>query len=144
MKHSPTNTVSKTHFHTGSKAAAWCAGLLATLLLTNVSLAADKGKDNSNARYEQERSVCLKGESPQARDTCLREAAAAKQQTRAGQLTTESEEQLQRNRERRCEAQPAADREFCLQRMRGAGTQSGSVEGGGIVRELRVVVKPGQ
>ena len=36
------------------------------------------------------------------------------------------------------------DREYCIRRMKGEGTVSGSVEGGGVMRELRVITRPGQ
>ena len=34
------------------------------------------------------------------------------------------------------------DREYCIRRMKGEGTVSGSVEGGGLIRELRVITRP--
>lgn len=73
------------------------------------------------------------------RDPAVREAQAARQEARRGRLQEESPAQLQRNRTIRCEGLPAEDRGYCMRRMDGEGTISGSVEGGGILRELRVV-----
>ena len=46
----------------------------------------------------------------------------------------------EQNRLARCDRLPAGDREDCVRRMHGEGTVSGSVEGGGIYRELRTTV----
>ncbi|MFZ6874089.1 hypothetical protein ACO0LF_18685 [Undibacterium sp. Di27W] len=139
MKHFPTKSSTS-----NLKSAGLIAGIVSSFLLFSTCVAADRDDTSARSRYEQERSLCDKGQSNQSRETCLREAGAARQQARAGSLTTESEEQLQRNRERRCEAHAASDREYCLQRMRGEGTQSGSAERGGILRELTVTTKPAQ
>ncbi len=118
---------------------------IASFFLINLSVAADRDDSSTRARYEQEKDACLKGESNQSRDTCLREAGAARQQAKLGTLTTPGPDQLQRNRESRCNVhESAADREYCLRRMRGEGTQTGSAQSGGISRELTVIVKPGQ
>ena len=47
-----------------------------------------------------------------------------------------SAEQLQRNTQLRCEPLTGDDRAACMARMRGEGTVSGGVAGGGILREL--------
>jgi hypothetical protein len=135
------------HYQTkipAQKIAGLIAAIFSSFLLANICVAADREDISARSRYEYERSLCEKGQSNQSRETCLREAGAAKQQLRSGALTKESEELLQRNRERRCDAHSGSDREYCLQRMRGEGTQSGSAERGGISRELTVTVKPGQ
>ena len=48
-----------------------------------------------------------------------------------------------RNALERCKALPEPDRNDCVLRMQGRGTTSGSVEGGGIYREL-VTIIPGE
>ncbi|MFZ6733674.1 hypothetical protein ACO0LG_17235 [Undibacterium sp. Ji42W] len=130
--------------HTAKKTAGLIAGIISSFLFINMSVAADRQDTSASARYEYEKSLCLNGQSNQSKETCLREAGAARQQAKSDSLTTASEDQLQRNRELRCNALPPADREYCLQRMRGEGTQSGSAQSGGISRELVVPVKPGQ
>ncbi|BBB68097.1 hypothetical protein UNDYM_3844 [Undibacterium sp. YM2] len=134
----------QTRMPAGKTAAALVAAIISSVLLAGTCVAADRDDSSARARYEQERERCNKGETNQSKETCLREAGAARQQAKSGSLTTASEDQLQRNRELRCNALPPTDRDYCLQRMRGAGTQSGSAERGGILRELVVPVKPGQ
>ncbi len=152
MKHDQTNDTTTNFLHGDSrmpaikKTAGLIAGIISSFLFANMCVAADRQDTSASARarYEYEKSICLNGQSNQSRETCLREAGAARQQAKSDSLTTASEEQLQRNRERRCDSHPPADREYCLQRMRGAGTQSGSEQSGGISRELVVPVKPPQ
>jgi hypothetical protein len=70
------------------------------------------------------------------RATCLREAGAALQEARRGNLSTGSDRDLGQNRMIRCDALPAQDREDCAMRMQGQGSASGSAQQGGILREL--------
>lgn len=86
-------------------------------------------------QYRQERSACLSGKSHQDRATCLREAGAAYMEARRGALANAADTDLQQNATRRCDAQPPADRPACVQRILGAGSTQGSVEGGGVIRE---------
>jgi hypothetical protein len=92
----------------------------------------------AQAQYQQDRAACLSNQSNQDRATCLREAGAALQAARRGDLGSE-QAPYDQNRLSRCNALPAADREDCVRRMQGGGTASGSVEGGGIYRELRTI-----
>jgi len=122
---------------------------LKTLLLVSLSavalgaVAADRPARDSagiHQQYLQERSQCgsLSGED---RKTCLREAGAAQAEARRGTLAADDAASYEQNRLARCEVhQNAEEREYCLRRMRGEGTTSGSVEGGGILRELVVTV----
>lgn len=96
--------------------------------------------DSPEARYQQERARCLSGQTHQAREVCLQEAGAALEDARRGRLGAGDERQWQANALLRCQRQPASERELCERMARGEGTQSGSVESGGIVRELRVTV----
>jgi hypothetical protein len=89
-------------------------------------------------RYARDRAACMDGRTNQDRATCLREAGAALTEAKRGGLSNDSA-QFERNRLSRCDAHPAADRDECVRRMN-AGSTSGSVEGGGILRELRTTV----
>jgi hypothetical protein len=91
------------------------------------------------AAWADDRTDCQKLEDKEARAACVREAGAAKQAARRGQLM-ESNADFEKNRLARCGYVPAADREDCERRARGEGTVTGSVEGGGIYRELRTTV----
>ena len=86
------------------------------------------------ARYEQERATCLNGTSNQDRATCLKEAGAARDEARKGQLN-DGDAKYHRNAKVRCEALAGDEARDCLARMKGKGTTSGSVEAGGILRE---------
>ncbi len=92
------------------------------------------------ARYQQERAACLNGRSNQDRATCLKEAEAAFAEIKRGKLTDDPEANA-RNARQRCNALPGDDRKACLARIEGQGTTSGSVAGGGILREM-VTVEP--
>jgi hypothetical protein len=114
----------------------------ATALL--LSVAAPAGADRNSqseaqSRYERDRAACTNGETSQDRSTCLREAGAALQEAQRNRLD-DAGGQFDRNRVTRCDSLPAGDHEDCLRRMRGEGVISGSVESGGIYRELRTTV----
>jgi hypothetical protein len=76
------------------------------------------------------------------RDPRVHEAQAARQEARQGKLKDPVDAaQQERNRYARCELHAnGEDRELCIRRMNGEGTVTGSYEGGGIYRELRVTV----
>jgi len=80
-------------------------------------------------------------DSTQGKDPAKREFWAARDEARRGVLGKDDDPaEFERNRLARCNVHQGFDRELCLRRMRGEGTVSGSVEGGGILRELRVTV----
>src|SRR5689334_11091282 len=109
------------------KTVLFCA-LSATALVT---FAAD--------RYQDERSHCS-DPTVEDRQACLREAGAARIEARRGTLTDATAD-FDQNRLARCDLHKNTDeRDYCLRRMRGEGSTTGSVEGGGILRELTVVV----
>ena len=86
-------------------------------------------------RYEADRQACLSGKTSQTFDSCMKEAKAVLAE-RPGSNPSVSAEQLQRNAQLRCEPLTGEDRAACLARMRGEGTVSGGVAGGGVLREL--------
>lgn len=96
------------------------------------------------AVYQKERAACLRGSSAQDRATCLREAGAALAEARRAKLGNgEDARDRARNAELRCKNVAPADRDDCLRMARGEGTVSGSVEGGGVIKELvEVTVGP--
>jgi len=118
--------------------------LLASLGAVALSaVAADRpARDRSgiHQQYLQERSQC-DTKSGEDRKTCLREAGAAQMEARRGTLAADDASNYETNRLARCDVHKnAEERDYCLRRMRGEGTTSGSVEGGGILRELVVTV----
>jgi len=109
------------------------------LLVAGVAAAADGKLADAQARYRQDRAACISGQSQQDRATCLREAGAALEAAKRGRIG-DDQGAYERNQLIRCERLPAGDREDCVRRMRGEGTVSGSVESGGVYRELRTTV----
>ena len=101
------------------------AFMIGAMLFAAIATAADRKASGSDTR-----------------DPSVREAQAARQEERRGRLQENaSPAQQERNRFARCDGHSSAeDREYCIRRMNGEGTVSGSVEGGGIYRELRVIV----
>jgi hypothetical protein len=113
---------------------------LATALACAPALAGGtKAADSSSAEaaYQRERAACIEGRTQQSRHDCLREAGAALQEARRHRLDNgENEQQLAANREARCQYVGTEDRADCVRMMQGEGTVDGSVEGGGLYREL--------
>ena len=110
---------------------------LATIVLLGTgATAATRATGQNQARYQAERAACMNASAQQDRANCLRDAAAAYQEIKAGRLNQVDKQALGRNRSIRCDPLPAADRQDCQRRMQGEGSVSGSVEGGGLYREL--------
>jgi len=114
------------------------AVLAAGLLVATASIAADS-RSEADKLYKSDRAACMRGDTGQDRATCLKEAGAARAEARRGRLG-DGEGAFERNRMVRCDPLPESDRQDCIRRMNGEGTVSGSVEGGGIYRELRTTV----
>ena len=89
----------------------------------------------TDARAQRERAVCDGVQ--QDRAACLREAGAAKQEARRDGLTSTDPAAADQNALARCHLQPPADRADCEARIKGTGatSASGSVMGGGVIRE---------
>ena len=115
------------------------AGAVGALLFAGMAAAAGGNLSDAQARYKQDRAACMSGQTNQDRATCLREAGAALQEAKSGHLN-DGQSSYERNQTMRCDHLTAGDREDCLRRMHGEGTVSGSVEGGGLYRELRTTV----
>ena len=97
----------------------------------------------AEARYQQDRANCLAGKTAESQKTCLREAAAALQSSRAHDLKSASPAQIAANERKRCEALSGDDKTDCLKRAANIDTTvSGSVAGGGELKET-VTVVPG-
>jgi len=108
----------------------------AALLGATAAIAAD-GVTVSDAQsvYQKERAACLNGATNQDQATCLKEAGAALQASKRGGLD-DGQAQVEQNRLLRCDGQPPEERQNCVRRMSGEGATTGSVEAGGIYREL--------
>lgn len=120
---------------------------LSGLFIASAALAVDSGtasSSNAQARYRQEMAVCNSGASYQDTVTCRIEAKNALAEARRGGFRgspNDAAGQYQRNAMQRCNALKGDDRNDCESRVRGEGTSSGSVGGGGIVRETVTVME---
>ena len=91
--------------------------------------------------YAQERANCEAGRTQQDRATCLKEAGAAEQERKRNGLANPGSARL--NATERCQALPPKDKVDCLARIEGPASAnqqvitSGSVGGGGVIRETR-------
>lgn len=111
--------------------------MLGAALCSTSALADTKSRAaEAQALYQQERAICMSGQSNQDRVTCLREAGAAFAQGKREGWAADQAAQYLNNARTRCERLPDADRRDCVARMQGQGTTSGSAAGGGIYREL--------
>jgi hypothetical protein len=115
---------------------------LAVLLLAAVSaLVAASAFAAAPAEPQLNRYV----DSYQGKDPALRERGAAADEAKRGVLgKNDNPAEFEHNRLARCDKHQGEDRDLCIRRMNGEGTVSGSVEGGGILRELRVQVPAAQ
>ena len=102
--------------------------------------AAGPARTTAADTFAQERAAC-DSSTVIDRTACRREAGAARIEARRGTLTADDNTDFEKNRLARCDLHKnAEERDYCLRRMRGEGTTTGSVEGGGILRELTVIV----
>jgi hypothetical protein len=116
--------------------------ILATGTLLGAAATHAASSSNQSAaqkQYTRDRAACMDGRTNQDRATCLREAGAAFAEAKRSGLSNDSA-QFERNRLSRCNSHPPADREECIRRMSSEASTSGSVEGGGVLRELRTTV----
>lgn len=98
------------------------------------ALGADaKPAARARAPAASEIAACERMADRAARASCLTEARAA---AALPPSPSETPEQLRENALKRCQALPEPDKGDCVARMQGKGTVSGSVEGGGLYREL--------
>jgi len=87
--------------------------------------------------FHRDLAECMKMTGADARHDCRRDAYAARDEARKGTLIPGAK--FEQNKFLRCDVhKDPAEHEYCMRRMRGEGTVSGSVEGGGLLRELTV------
>jgi hypothetical protein len=96
---------------------------------------------DASGSYQHEVQACMSGRTQQDRDTCLREARNAQADKKRG-LLDNAGAQYQANAAARCEVLNGEDKAACQARVMGYGNTSGSVAGGGLLREVETVVMP--
>lgn len=96
---------------------------------------------DASGSYQQEVQACMTGHTQQDRDTCLKEARNAQADKKRGLLDNASA-QFQSNAAARCDVLAGEEKAACQARVMGYGNTSGSVAGGGLLREVETVVMP--
>lgn len=114
------------------------AVLAAALLCASVHATDDAKPNDIEARYQSERAAC---ENAQDKEACQRDAAAAREAARHGQLES-AQGSYDQNALARCAALPVEERDACARRVRGEGVTRGSVKEGGVMREYREYTLP--
>lgn len=106
----------------------------AALLAASAAAVAQTPPQDARARYEQEREKCMTNNTQDTLATCLREANNALDAARKGQLSSPGVA-APGNATQRCAAfQSTAEQAECVRRMQNSPV-SGSVSGGGVLRE---------
>lgn len=113
------------------------AALALGALFAAVGVQAAEQPGAAHARYQRDAAACMRI-APESRGDCLGAAHDRLAQRRPTQ-PGEAPSVLAENALKRCAPLPDDLRTDCEARMHGAGTVSGSVEGGGLYRELVTV-----
>jgi hypothetical protein len=116
------------------------AALLAVSAATAQVATGTTGIDASGS-YQQEVQACMSGKTQEDQATCLKEARNAQSDKKRGVLDN-SGATFQANAVARCNALTGEDKAACQARMMGFGNTTGSVAGGGVLREVETVVLP--
>ncbi|MFP5466313.1 MAG: hypothetical protein ACLGG8_02130 [Gammaproteobacteria bacterium] len=95
-----------------------------------------------DAQYRADRQACMARPDPESRRDCLRDVGAVRQEALRGTRDPGVDAaQLERNALARCTVhKDKIDHALCLQMVRGEGQASGSVEGGGVIRQIEVEI----
>lgn len=109
----------------------------AAFLAPFAAVAQTTGASTAQQRYAQERQKCMTNNTQDSQATCLREAGAALDASRKGQLTSAAGSEAATQR---CTVfKDAAEQAECVRRVQNAPA-SGSVPGGGVLRESTTTV----
>ena len=116
-------------------------GAIALLAVTAASAQVSLGTTGIDASgsYQREVRACKSGRTQQDEATCLKEARNALSDKRRGVLDN-SGGNFQANATARCDVLKGEDKSACQARAMGYGSTSGSVAGGGVLREVETVV----
>ena len=96
---------------------------------------------DTSGDYASEVRACKAGKTGEDLATCLKEARNARADKQRG-LMNERNERYSANARARCAALSGEDKAACDARMIGYGTVSGSVAGGGVMRQVETVTMP--
>ena len=119
---------------------AMAASLVALVTLPAFAATASNSEQaERRAIFERDRAACETGRSTQERSLCLHDVTVAYRMPHTNKPYDLDPSTYARNQALRCGPLKDKDLEACMARMRGAGSTSGSVETGGILRELTTI-----
>lgn len=114
----------------------WALVVLSAAMGASTALAAGKGTAmEAEGRYQRDVAACRIAPPGTDKAACLREAGAVRASKEPVSMDPDPA-RFARNALKRCDPLPEPERSGCVARMQGQGTISGSVAGGGILREL--------
>ena len=118
-------------------------GVIALLAMTAATAQVATGTTGIDASgsYQQEVQACMTGKTQQDRETCLKEARNAQADKKRGVLDNAGAK-FDSNASARCDVLAGEEKAACQARVMGYGNTSGSVAGGGLLREVETVVMP--
>ena len=118
-------------------------GITALLAMTAATAQVATGTTGIDASgsYPQEVNACMTGKTQQDRETCLKEARNAQADKKRGVLDNAGA-RFDNNAAARCGVLAGEEKAACQARVMGYGSTSGSVAGGGVLREVETVVMP--
>lgn len=116
--------------------------LLVSCLCLNVH-AQTPPQDELTTRYQQDLAECEAQQATQDLAACRLEARNALAEAKRNLLSDTTANLFEKNQFKRCRVFKGEDREACEARVRGDGSSTGSVQSGGILREVVRPVVPG-
>ena len=111
-------------------------GLTSLLLALGSFTAQADTLADAQARYKEEMAECARLTSDEELKTCRLEARNALAEAKRNRLDDAPASAIQSNASKRCDAHMGEERVACEARMRGEGSTQGSVQEGGILREI--------
>jgi hypothetical protein len=124
-------------------------GAMALFALTAAAAQVAGGNDapagtalDTSGSYNAEVRACMTGRTAEDQATCLKEARNAQADKKRGLMNDDAAANYQANARARCNALSGEEKAACQARMMGYGAVSGSVAGGGVLREVETVVMP--
>jgi hypothetical protein len=99
-------------------------------------------QDELTARYQQDLAECEAQQATQDLAACRLEARNALAEAKRHLLSDTTANLFEKNQLKRCRVFKGDDREACEARVRGDGSSTGSVQSGGVLREVTRPVPP--
>lgn len=115
---------------------------LCALASVTAQVAVAEESIDASGNYQSETRACQSGRTQQDRATCMKEARNALADKSRGRMN-EADSDWASNATARCTPLDGQEAAACRARVMGLGRASGSVSGGGMLREVETVIAPG-